>query len=64
MQEIEWWGYKHVNGTLQVKRYFGPEDISEAEASPMVLDTAGPWAVQNREEALKRAKQRWPEGIV
>ena len=26
-----WWGYKHVNDTLQAKRYFGPEDLKEAK---------------------------------
>lgn len=50
---FKWWGYVHVNGSLQVKRYFGPKDIEEAKESPFVKDTYGPWECLNRDEALK-----------
>jgi len=36
----KWWGYIHENGTLHVKRFFGAEDIWEAEASPFVRSVA------------------------
>jgi len=54
---IRWWGYIHENGSLQVKRYFGPEDISEAWESPFVMKVFGPWAVNSREEALEKLKK-------
>ena len=38
-----WWGYIHTNGTIQVKRYFGPEDIREAHESPFVARVYGPF---------------------
>lgn len=25
-----WWGYKHISGTYQAKRYFDKRDIDEA----------------------------------
>ena len=55
---IEWWGYIHSNGSLQVKRYFGPKDLSEARESPFVERVYGPWKVNGREEALEMLKKR------
>lgn len=52
----KWWGYFHKEGTLHVKRYFGPEDITEANESPFVDIAAGPWEVGSKEEALKKLK--------
>ena len=43
MEKLEWWGYLHVEGTLQVKRYFGPRDIEEAHESPFVDMVHGPF---------------------
>lgn len=54
---IKWWGYLHENGSLQVKRYFGPEDLSEARESPFVQQVFGPWEVDSREEALEKLKK-------
>jgi len=54
---IQWWGYVHSNGSLQVKRYFGPEDLSEARESPFVSEVHGPWKVNSREEALEMLKK-------
>ena len=50
----KWWGYLHVEGTLHVKRYFGPVDISEAQKSSFVDIMAGPWECSSREEAVKK----------
>jgi len=49
-----WWGYKHVNGSLQVKRYFDPLDLKEAHQSPFVDIVAGPWECNGRDEALSK----------
>lgn len=53
---IQWWGYLHKNGSLQVKRYFGPEDLSEARESPFVQQVFGPWKVDSQEKALERIR--------
>lgn len=47
-----WWGYKHTNGSLQVKRYFDKRDIDEAKESDFVDVAAGPFYAGDREEAL------------
>lgn len=47
-----WWGYIHVNKTIQVKRYFEPLDIQEANESPFVEQTFGPFEAKNREDAI------------
>lgn len=52
----KWWGYLHINGSLQVKRYFSPEDIMEAHESPFVDAVAGPWECSGREGALEKLK--------
>lgn len=31
-----WWGYRHVSGTLQAKRYFDKLDIEDAQESDFV----------------------------
>lgn len=52
MQKFKWWGYLHTNGKIQVKRYFEPLDISEAEESPFVERTFGPYEVFDRADAI------------
>jgi len=51
-----WWGYLHVNGSLQVKRYFDEIDITEAWESPFVQRVYGPWECTGREDALKHLR--------
>lgn len=52
-----WWGYKHKNGSIQVKRWFNMQDIREAWNSPFVEDVTGTFEAINRDEALKKAKE-------
>lgn len=54
---IQWWGYLHASGTLQVKRYFGPLDIQEAQESPFVNEVYGPWEVEHRVQAEMKLKE-------
>ena len=49
---MKWWGYLHVNKTLQVKRYFDQKDIDEANESPFVEKTFGPIEADDRDMAL------------
>lgn len=49
-----WWGYLHINGSVQVKRYFEPLDIKEANESDFVNRTFEPFYAYNREDAIKQ----------
>lgn len=51
-----WWGYKHINGNYQAKRYFEPLDIQEARESDFVDDVCGPFEADGREDALKQVE--------
>lgn len=53
MDKLKWWGYTHANGKIQVKRYSGPLDISEAEESPFVDRVFGPYEVYDRADAIE-----------
>ena len=56
----KWWGYEHVNGSLQAKRYFDKRDLTEARASDFVARVVGPFDCNTREEALQRiAEALW-----
>ena len=48
----EWWGYRHCNRTIQVKRYFDDIDLVEARRSPFVEKVVGPFSAENREDAI------------
>jgi hypothetical protein len=47
-----WWGYQHINKTLQVKPYLQPLDIQEAKESPFCELVFGPFLASDRDEAL------------
>jgi hypothetical protein len=49
-----WWGYKHISGTYQVKRYFDRRDIDDANESSFCEIVFPPFYAENREEALKQ----------
>ena len=53
----KWWGYIHNNGSLQVKRFFSQEDLTEARESDFVARVYGPWECKDRESALARLKE-------
>lgn len=53
LTSVQWWGYKHINGSFQAKRFFDPEDISEARSSDFVESVFGPFLANNREHALE-----------
>lgn len=58
-EDIEWWGYLHTNGTIQVKRWFGDElDLKEARESPFVRAVVNPFPASGREEAFCIASER------
>jgi hypothetical protein len=53
-----WWGYLHIEGTLQAKRYFDERDTQEAEESPFVKQVIYPFEAESREEALNIIRKK------
>ncbi len=62
MSRLQWWGYRHVNGTLHLKRYlsFGREAIADAHESDFVQDVCGPFYADSRVEAIAKLKKGLP----
>ena len=59
IRELQWWGYRHTNGTFHVKRYLDdPGDLQEARESPFVDELTGPFLAANRESAMTHARER------
>jgi len=56
-----WWGYVHINGSHQVKRFFSKEDLDDARSSPFVDEVVEPFDALNREDALKKLENRTRE---
>jgi len=54
---MKWWGYLHINGNIQVKRFFSDLDLEEAYESPFVKEVFIPFEADNREEAIKYIKK-------
>lgn len=57
-----WWGYIHVNGSIQVKVYFSRLDLTEADESPFVAKVYQPFEASGREDAMKIIKMK-EEGV-
>ena len=50
-----WWGYLHVDGSVQVKRFFDQRDIDEAVHSAFVARVTGRFEAKNRQDAEEKA---------
>lgn len=57
-EKLTWWGYKHVSGTLQAKRYLDKRDLEEAYQSDFVDQVVQPFEASSREEALEHIKNQ------
>lgn len=57
MTKLKWWGYLHISGTIQAKRYFGPLDTQEANESPFCKIVCGPFEAENRDDAIMKIKK-------
>jgi hypothetical protein len=57
MNDLEWWAYMHVNGHVQVKRYFHHSDISHAQNSTFCKQTIGPFKAADRDAAVLHANE-------
>lgn len=59
MTSIQWWGYVHTNGSIQVKRWMGdPRDLQEAWESPFVRTVMKPFFASGRDEAHHQSNHR------
>ena len=58
MTKNKWWGYVHVNGTIQVKRYFDERDIDDARCSDFCIMVFPPFEADSREEAIHHIKSK------
>ena len=56
--KLMWWGYRHINGTLQVKRFFDYQDLNEARESDFVEIVSEIFEAENRQDALEKLAQR------
>ena len=57
---LEWYAYKHISGSLHLKRYLGDYgDIKEARASDFVITVTGPFEAKNREVATDIMRARF-----
>ena len=52
---IKWWGYRHSNGGVQVKRWFGdPKDYtSDCIGNDFVQAVVPPFSAPSREAAIE-----------
>ena len=57
---IQWWGYLHSNGTLQLKRWFGDHEdyTGDCIGNPFVVRVAEPFEADSHEEALEILKEK------
>lgn len=53
--KIMWWGYRHQNGSLQLKRWFGDHKDYQDDCygNPFVLQVVPPFEADTRDEAMK-----------
>ena len=49
----KWYGYKHVNGSYQAKRYFDRRDLEDCQESDFVASYTQPFDAKDRAEALE-----------
>ena len=56
MSTLQWWAYRHINGTIQVKRYFDARDLEDARESDFVKLYTLPFDADSREDAIKIAE--------
>ena len=57
-RDFRWWAYRHVDGSLHLKRYLSFGDLQEARQSSFVAEMFGPFLAANRESAMTRARAR------
>jgi hypothetical protein len=66
MSELQWWGYLHANGTLQLKRWFGDKAdyTTDCENNDFVQKVVEPFESPSREHALAKLALKLNEFVV
>jgi hypothetical protein len=54
-----WWGYEHVNGSIQAKRFSEDRDIEDAKESDFVKRVSTRFWATSRGHALEQLKRRF-----
>jgi len=51
--EIMWWAYRHSNGTIQLKRWFGDHKdyTDDCDGNDFVVKVVKPFSADSRDEA-------------
>ena len=57
-EPVLFWAYRHINGHIQVRKYYDRLGIEDALDSDFVEDVAGPYPAHNRKEAEQIAISR------
>lgn len=58
----KWWGYQHVNGSLQVKRFFDARDLVDAMDSDFVVKVIQVFDATDRADALEKLAAKLGRG--
>ena len=58
-KNVNWWGYLHSNGSVQVKpiAWTFVDDIQDARASPFVKEVCSGVYAESREEAIQKVTE-------
>lgn len=61
--EPEWWGYLHVSGSVQLKRWWGDhrDYTTDCQGNPFVKKVVPPFIAKSRDEALATLKTKLEE---
>ena len=57
-ENLMWWCYLHINGSIQAKRYCDPLDLKDADTSDFVRIRSDPFMAAGREDAIKQYRER------
>lgn len=60
-EKLTWWGYIHINGGVQAKRYWDKRDLDDAYESDLVRWVHGPFEATGREDALNIVAQAYTQ---
>lgn len=58
MEGLRWWGYLHINGSIQVKRYFDNSYQQDCTESNFVVNWTQPFEAESRAEAIKIVEEK------
>lgn len=60
MNKLMWWGYRHSNGTIQLKRWLGDHEdyTTDCTGNPFVLKVVPPFEAATRVQAILELEKR------